>query len=164
MERKENEQTLANNIVISTRVHMSKMSTIRCIPLNSAFLGTYHCKCLIIGGKWLLCNYVLGMQALHGFQIDRCTLHVDNQKVSNGTRKQWKKKILKKNISCSHSIHPSLCTSGCWFTLAPYFGKVAPNVLNPYPTAQIGCSQVQGRFPTPAWIRRFHVIYSKGSS
>jgi hypothetical protein len=61
MERKENEQTLGNNIVISTRVHMTKMSTIRSIPVNSAFLSTYQCKCLSIGGKWLLCNYVLGM-------------------------------------------------------------------------------------------------------
>ncbi len=105
MERKENKQTLGNNIVISTRVHMTKMSTIRIIPLNSPFLGTYQCKCLSIGGKWLLCNYVLGMQALWGFQVDRCTLHVDNQKVSNGTRKQWKKKILKNYFVFTY--HPS---------------------------------------------------------
>jgi hypothetical protein len=44
MERKENEQIVGYNIVISTRVHMTKMSTIRNIPLNSPFLGTWDKK------------------------------------------------------------------------------------------------------------------------
>lgn len=124
MERKENEQTLANNIVISTRVHMTKMSTIRSIPLNSAFLGTYQCKCLSTGGKWLLCNYVLGMQALHGFQIDRCTLHVDNQNVSNGTRKQWKKKIF--HVHIPSILHCALVGVG---SLWPYFFSIFMSYL-----------------------------------
>ncbi len=34
-----------------------------------------------------------------------------------------------KTISCSHTIHPSSCISGRWFTLAPYFGNAARKVL-----------------------------------
>jgi len=44
-----------------------------------------------------------------------------------------------KNIKKLFRVHiPSIlhcALVGCWFTLAPYFGKAAPKVLNPYPTA-----------------------------